>query len=547
MSALHDGTGHLLRGIMANSLPLTNLIMELATSGRLLILLFFIVPQVIYSQDIRANKQAIIISSIKGTSGKPDTLELISNKGRVNLGDIIITGEHAKFFSIVSASPKFVDEVSGKKVIIAFRPDENFTGIARATLQLKKIHFTLPMTGLSTTGLEGENEAPLSLIVDALGYGTDVGWKSLSNNLHPMLQGQEMAPALFKKSDVSKPVEMIPVARYSPDFPVQYGLYTETDRGPRQHHRGILAKADKFPEHQMLFPDFSENPGVYDPGDQAFGFYASSPSHTVYSEDVWNILFYPSHATHAMRIYPLRTKQGTVIHDDYLVCMEEAANGDYNDYVFIVRNVKPVFAAGEFTNLTNGRDLAGWYTWLQSKGKNNDPEKVFTVEGDGVIHDTGKELGYIMTEKSFGNFHFILEFKWGIDRWPPRQNSKRDSGICYNIPESEPDGIWPQSVECQIQEGDVGDFWLLGYSTIQVDGKQNIPERHSQVIKKKDAEKSNGEWNTVEVISFNGKCVHIVNGIVVNFGENSSLIGGRILLQSEFAEVYYRKIRVRAL
>jgi hypothetical protein len=93
--------------------------------------------------------------------------------------------------------------------------------------------------------------------------------------------------------------------------------------------------------------------------------------------------------------------------------MEEAANGDYIDYVFIVRNVKPIFLKDEFKVLFNGENLNGWYTWLQSTGRNNDPEKIFTIGDDGVLHDMGKELGYIMTDKSFNNFHFTLEFKWG--------------------------------------------------------------------------------------------------------------------------------------
>jgi hypothetical protein len=33
--------------------------------------------------------------------------------------------------------------------------------------------------------------------------------------------------------------------------------------------------------------------------------------------------------------------------------------------------------------------------------------------------------------------------------------------------------------------------------------------------------------------------------VLVNYGENSSLIGGRILLQSEYAEIYYRSVRIR--
>jgi len=513
----------------------------------LLVSFLFIISTTLPAQNVQADKQVLIFSAIKGTTSKADTLELKSLKRNVGVGEIKITGEQASFFKTVSPKLKNPPEGKTQQIVLVFQPDENFIGVARGTLEIKKIGLAISLTGLSTKGLEGENEAPLSLIVNALGYSVNVGWKTLANNLLPAVQGEELAPATFKKSDNTKPVTMLPVARYSPDFPVNFGLYTNEKNGPRQHQNGILAKAGKYPEHQILFPAYSGNVTSYEPGDKTFGFYAISPSHTVYSEDIWNILFYPTHAAHAMRVYPVRNKGGEVVKDKYLVCMEEAANGDYNDYVFLVSNVEPVFIDQKFIALMNGKNLDGWYIWLQGKEKNNDPDKVFTVESDGVLRDTGKDLGYIMTTKSFGNYHFKLDFKWGNDRWPPRENAKRDSGICYNIPEDDTDKIWPQSVECQIQEGDVGDFWLLGYSTIQVDNKQNFPYLHSQIVKKKDAEKPNGEWNTVEVISFNGKCVHIVNGVVVNYGENSSLIGGRILLQSEYAEIFYKNVSIREL
>ena len=92
-----------------------------------------------------------------------------------------------------------------------------------------------------------------------------------------------------------------------------------------------------------------------------------------------------------MRVYPVRNKVGGVVENAYLVCMEEAANGDYNDYVFLVENIQPVFLQQQFNALMNGKDLDGWYTWFQDTGKNNDPGKVFTVESDGVLHDTGKD------------------------------------------------------------------------------------------------------------------------------------------------------------
>ena len=482
----------------------------------------------------------MIFSAIKGIASKPDTTWVPSDKS----GKFTISGDHSSFFKVLSPSSKQVSPGNTKAIAVVFEPSETFIGIAKATLNIKNLNREINLTGLSTNGLEGENEAPLAQIVEALGYKIDLGWTTLPNHLHPDLQGEELNPALFTKAGEGK-VEMIPVARYSPDFALNFGYYLTSKNGPVQHQVGILATAQKYPEHQTLFPGLSSGLSSFDPGSDTFGFYGISPTHTVYSEDIWNILYYPTHASHAMRIYPVLEKNGVNIEDTYLVCMEEAANGDYNDYVFLIKNVKPIFTENDFTPLMNGKDLSGWYTWLQSKGKNNDPENIFTVEEGGILHDMGKELGYIMTEKSFGNFHFKLQFKWGEKKWPPRDSLKRDSGICYNIPKEEPDKIWPQSIECQIQEGDVGDFWLLGYSTIQVNGKQNPPLEHSRMIKMKDAEKPNGQWNTVEVISFNGKCAHIVNGVVVNYGENSSLIGGKILLQSEYAEIYYQNVFIR--
>jgi len=129
--------------------------------------------------------------------------------------------------------------------------------------------------------------------------------------------------------------------------------------------------------------------------------------------------------------------------------------------VFLVKNVEPVFLRKEFISLFNGKDLSGWYTWLEEKGRDNDPDNIFTIQ-DETLRILGKELGYVMTNKSFGNFHFELEFKWGEKKWPPRDTLKRDSGICYNIPENERDQIWPQSVECQIQEGMLEIFGCWG-------------------------------------------------------------------------------------
>jgi hypothetical protein len=198
----------------------------------------------------------------------------------------------------------------------------------------------------------------------------------------------------------------------------------------------------------------------------------------------------------------------------------------------------------QFKPLFNGKDLSGWYSFLKTKGKNNDADTVFSVN-NGVLKITGKEFGYIVTEKSFTDFHLVVEFKWGEKKYPPRENRVRDNGICYYVVAT--DKVWPRSVECQIQEGDCGDFWLIDSVTAVVEGVQQGPTKNTRVIKKKDNEKPTGEWNRIEVIANKGKCTHIVNGVIVNEAENVSLRSGRILIQSEGAETYYRKIDIKEL
>jgi len=198
--------------------------------------------------------------------------------------------------------------------------------------------------------------------------------------------------------------------------------------------------------------------------------------------------------------------------------------------------------------LFNGKNLDGWYSFLTTKGKNNDPEKVFTIE-NSLLHISGKEFGYICTEKTYKDFHLVVEFKWGEKKFPPRDadTTKRDNGICFYVPLTEKDFVWPKSIECQIQEGDVGDIWLIDSTTVVIDGKITEPKDYNRVKKKKDGEKPKGEWNRVEVTVKKGQITYLVNGIVVNEATSPSLNEGKIIIQSEGAEIYYRKIAVEVL
>ena len=249
----------------------------------------------------------------------------------------------------------------------------------------------------------------------------------------------------------------------------------------------------------------------------------------------------------------------------------------------------------EWVNLFNGSDLTGWYTWMrqpestsmldglekdengnymQVLGKNNDPLNVFTVvedDGENVIRISGEVFGILVTEKEFENYHLRLQFKWGERRYPPRENAKRDSGILYNSigREGAWGGVWMKSLECQVQEEDCGDYISVDTVMVDIPAVQEEDERfyytpdaemmtfnpersycdHIQM----DYENPRGEWNTMEIYSSNGNSIHLVNGHVVNRvfnaryledGKEVRLSRGKIQLQSEGAEVFYKNVQL---
>ena len=484
-------------------------------------------------------------SAIVGQKSKVDSIMVASTE--VNQIKVAFSGDQAQNFKHVSTALGHGNN-QGKSIIkYQFEPGKESLGISRASLdvQLKnKPIANVLLRGIGIAALEGENEPSLAQILDVLDIATDIGWKSLANHTKSTALGEEIEAKLFRKAHDGD-VKISPLARYSPPSQIPFGYYYANEQGPHLVRVGVLSDSKKFHEHQTLFPTIDGGSKGFNPKNKTFGFYAASPTHVSCTEDVWNILNSSIHASHATRIYPVRGKNGALVPNSYLICFEEAANGDYQDYVFLVENVIPIDPQHQFDQLLNN-NLDGWDIYLEDYGLNKDPNKMFAVE-ENVLRVDGKDVGYIITDKSYDNFHFKLEFKWGEKKWPPRLQNKRDSGICYHISDEDENRVWPNSVECQIQEGDVGDFWLLGFNTIEVNGKQNAPNQYSSIVKSKDNEKPNGEWNTVEVISFNGTCVHIVNGMVVNFGVNSSLKKGRILLQSEWAELYYRNVAIREL
>lgn len=212
--------------------------------------------------------------------------------------------------------------------------------------------------------------------------------------------------------------------------------------------------------------------------------------------------------------------------------------------------------------LFNGKDLNHFDTFLKTKGLNSDPEHIFQVE-NGILHISGKEMGYIITKEPYHDFYLRAEFKWGEGTFGEREGKARDSGILFNIQGDQK--VWPQSIEFQITEGGTGDFWmtdgaaLTGRDGNRVTGppggalkidhfgkgpSQNVVGFRDTVG---DLEKPHGQWNVLELVTHGNDVKQYVNGKLANEGTDPSPAEGRILFQSEGAEVYFRNMKLYPL
>lgn len=203
-------------------------------------------------------------------------------------------------------------------------------------------------------------------------------------------------------------------------------------------------------------------------------------------------------------------------------------------------------AAGDkdWTKLFNGKDLSGWKVFLDPRKKDAKAEDVWQVK-EGVIVCQGHVFGYIITDKEYDNYVLTLKWRWG-KKLP--EKGTPNSGVFVHV--TGPDKIWPKSVEAQLMSGHAGDFWLVDGFKLKVDPKRQDPkvDRHYfRLETTKPVENPVGEWNTY-LITCKGDNVRLeINGQFVNEGTMAELSRGKILLQSEGAEIHFKDVMIKSM
>jgi len=200
---------------------------------------------------------------------------------------------------------------------------------------------TITLAGLAAGAYYGTDEPPLQNVVDVLGFsGINVGGTNLGGTRLP--KGDEVIAPSFVAADPTRPVTFLPVARFLSSTTCQCSKSGWGPKGTSTKNQTFYVNdngATGTSSNQTLLPTITGSATFTPTG--AFGLYTENGW---WVDDGRN-----ASATHLMRVYPAKKADGTALADTYLIGLDYGTgttgkNFDFQDIVFIAKNVKPEVA-----------------------------------------------------------------------------------------------------------------------------------------------------------------------------------------------------------
>lgn len=197
-----------------------------------------------------------------------------------------------------------------------------------------------------------------------------------------------------------------------------------------------------------------------------------------------------------------------------------------------------------FVDLFNGEDLTHWVD------VNTSPETWFVREG--LLICSGLPIGVMRSEKQYENFILVIEWRHmeaggnsGVFLWSDAkpQASRLPKGMEVQMLELQ----WPY-----IHATPDGKPRHLGYVSGELfgaGGMQAIPEnpRGTRSMSYEMRCRGKGKWNRYVVVAVDGTVKLSINGKFVNGIREADLRRGYLCLESEGAEIHFRKIQIMEL
>jgi hypothetical protein len=199
----------------------------------------------------------------------------------------------------------------------------------------------------------GGDEPSLQRVMDAYEIPVDIGdvnpaTSSIDSN--NTVLGEEITVQRFEKAGAGA-VSIEPLGQFSPSANPQneFGHHTPGDRTDAARTSVFVNQDDTTrPDHQTL--EVGGGLRTFDPGTGAFAtftrwqqFLDGGARRVVSQEDALNTWETTAALRHKVRVYPMKAPGGAVIQNAYVLGIEEVpGQGDFQDFVAVIRNVKPV-------------------------------------------------------------------------------------------------------------------------------------------------------------------------------------------------------------
>nr|WP_315422189.1 DUF1080 domain-containing protein [uncultured Pedobacter sp.] len=200
-------------------------------------------------------------------------------------------------------------------------------------------------------------------------------------------------------------------------------------------------------------------------------------------------------------------------------------------------------------SLFNGKNLSGWHVDVPAMDKKPDTINPFIVR-NGMLVSLGTPGGHLITDKIYKNYQLTVQYRFA--------GKPGNCGVLVHA--STPRalyGMFPKSLEVQMQHNDAGDFWCIEEDITVPDmlarrgpkEKWGVNGDKLRRIKNltDDCEKPVGEWNTMIIQCLNKEVKVWVNGTLVNYGTNCTASSGQIALQAEGSEVEFKQLDLKPI
>jgi hypothetical protein len=209
----------------------------------------------------------------------------------------------------------------------------------------------------------------------------------------------------------------------------------------------------------------------------------------------------------------------------------------------------PVGLPAQAKLLFNGTDLTGWHLDVPALDTTPSRTPPFSVR-DGLLVTTGEPRGHLITNASYRDYRLEIEYRFS--------GTPGNAGVL--IHSSTPRalyGMFPQSLEVQMESGNAGDFWCIVEDVavpnmVARRGPKptwGITEGAARRVKRvgRSAERPVGQWNRMVIEAVGRRVVVWVNGVEVNRGTTARADRGQIALQAEGSAVEFRRVALTSL